>query len=141
MSVIGHRQQKKKKESLLTMFRLICPPFRRKSSTQVDESDIGSNTEPIGTYRNLTNPIVSCRIRSESGLRNPIESDKKVRPSDSIGFRNPDSYRISSDGRIRPDPIGSDIGFIDLGTDEYRLGNNEGEAITKINRRCWTDKR
>jgi len=30
-------------------------------------------------------------------------------------FRNQDSDRISSDGRIRPDQIGPGIGFIDLG--------------------------
>jgi len=71
---------------------------------------IGSNTEPIGTYRNLTNPIVSCRIRSESGLRNPIKSDGHIFcriPSDSIGFRrdvrrNPTKKCVR---RIRSDSV------------------------------------
>ncbi len=40
---------------------------------------------------------------------------KKSDPKDFIGFRNPDSGRISLDGRIRPDPIEPGIGFMDLG--------------------------
>ncbi len=56
---------------------------------------IGSNTGPIGTHRNPT--------KSDEIQRNPT---KKADPKDFIGFRNSDSDRISSDGRIRPDPIG-----------------------------------
>ncbi len=31
-------------------------------------------------------------------------------------FRHPESYRILTDGRILQDPMGSDIGSVDLGT-------------------------
>jgi hypothetical protein len=41
--------------------------------------------------------------QSDEIQRNPT---KKSDPEDFIGFRNPDSDRISSYGRIRPDPIG-----------------------------------
>ncbi len=34
-------------------------------------------------------------------------------------FRHPESYRILSDGRILEDPMGSGVGYVDLGIDEY----------------------
>jgi hypothetical protein len=30
-------------------------------------------------------------------------------------FRHPESYRIMSDGRILQDPMGSGVGYVDLG--------------------------
>jgi hypothetical protein len=30
-------------------------------------------------------------------------------------FRHPESYRILSDGRILQDPMGSGVGYVDLG--------------------------
>jgi hypothetical protein len=30
-------------------------------------------------------------------------------------FRHPESYRMLSDGRILQDPMGSDVGYMDLG--------------------------
>jgi hypothetical protein len=32
-------------------------------------------------------------------------------------FRHPESYRILSDGRILQDPMGSGIGYVDLGSE------------------------
>jgi hypothetical protein len=31
-------------------------------------------------------------------------------------FRHPESYRILSDGRILQDPMGSGVGYVDLGS-------------------------
>jgi hypothetical protein len=39
-----------------------------------------------------------------------------ILPSDSLAFRNSNSDRISSNGRIRLDTIGPGIGFLDLGS-------------------------
>ena len=36
-------------------------------------------------------------------------------------FRHPESYRILSDGRILQDPMGSGVGYVDLGRKLYRL--------------------
>ncbi len=63
-----------------------------------------------------TGPWIRPRIRSNP-IRNPSEPigirrnpTKISDPKDWIGFRNPDSDQISSDGRIRPDSIESSIG-------------------------------
>ena len=35
-------------------------------------------------------------------------------------FRHPESYRILSDGRILQDPMGSGVGYVDLGKNENK---------------------
>ena len=42
-------------------------------------------------------------------------------------FRHPESYRILSDGRILQDPMGSGVGYVDLGQ-----GGNGGFRILRI---------
>ena len=38
-------------------------------------------------------------------------------------FRHPESYRILSDGRILQDPMGSGVGYVDLGFDYFSVGH------------------
>jgi hypothetical protein len=38
-------------------------------------------------------------------------------------FRHPESYRILSDGRILQDPMGSGVGYVDLGMAELGTAN------------------
>ncbi len=37
-------------------------------------------------------------------------------------FRHPESYRILSDDRILQDPMGSGVGYVDLGTLDFLAG-------------------